>query len=56
MGEAAARQVCGLVLAVVDNIYGVNMVSGGPLMLKAGWVGGGMQAAQDYGKNLSAMM
>ncbi len=50
-GEAAGR-----IFDTMDNIYGMNMVSGGPLMLKAGWVGGGMQAAQDYGKNLSAMM
>ncbi len=50
-GEAAGR-----IFDTMDNIYGMNMVSDGPLMLKAGWVGGGIQAAQNYGKNLSAMM
>jgi flavorubredoxin len=33
-----------------------NMVSEGPLMLKAAWVGGGIKAAQEYGKNVAAMI
>ncbi len=50
-GEAAGR-----IFDTMANIYGMTMVSDGPLMLKAGWVEGGLKAAQSYGKNLSAMM
>ncbi len=50
-GEAAGR-----IFDTMDNIYGMNMVSDGPLMLKAGWVEGGLKASQSYGKNVSAMM
>ncbi len=50
-GEAPGR-----IFDTMANIYGMEMVSDGPLMLKAGWVGGGIQLAQTYGKNLSAMI
>jgi len=49
-GEAPGR-----IFDTMENIYGMKMVSG-PLMLKASWVGGGVQAAQDYGKSITAMM
>jgi flavorubredoxin len=48
-GEAAGR-----IFDTMANIYGMDMLSDGPLMLKAGWVDGGIQAAQAYGKNLAA--
>jgi hypothetical protein len=38
------------------NIYGMNMVAAGPLMLKASWVEGGMKACQEYGKSIAAMI
>jgi flavorubredoxin len=50
-GEAAGR-----IFDTMENIYKMNMVSDGPLMLKAAWVGGGIQAAQNYGKNICAMI
>ncbi len=50
-GEAPGR-----IFDTMANIYGMEMVADGPLMLKAGWVEGGIQAAQAYGKNLSAMI
>ncbi len=50
-GEAPGR-----IFDTMANIYEMEMVSDGPLMLKAGWVGGGSKAAQTYGKNLSAMI
>lgn len=49
-GEAPGR-----IFDTMANIYGMKMVSG-PLMLKASWVGGGIQAAQDYGKSITAMI
>ena len=50
-GEAPGR-----IFDTMENIYGMKMVSGGPLMLKASWVGGGIQAAQEYGKSLVSMI
>lgn len=50
-GEAAGR-----IFDTMEHIYKMKMVPDGPLMLKAGWVGGGIQAAQDYGKSLCAMI
>ncbi|MCK5100801.1 MAG: nitric oxide synthase [Desulfobacteraceae bacterium] len=50
-GEAPGR-----IYDTMENIYSMKMVSGGPLMLKASWVGGGIQAAQEYGKSLAAMI
>lgn len=50
-GEAAGR-----IFDTMEHIFKMNMVSDGPLMLKAGWVGGGIQAAQDYGKNVCAII
>ncbi len=50
-GEAAGR-----IFETMEHIYKMNMTAGGPLMLKAGWVGGGIQAAQEYGKNICAMI
>lgn len=49
-GEAPTR-----IFDTMANIYGMKMVSG-PLMLKASWVGGGIKAAQEYGKNITAMI
>lgn len=46
-GEAAGR-----IFDTMANIFKMEMVSDGPLMLKAGWVEGGIQAAQAYGKSL----
>ena len=50
-GEAAGR-----IFDTMEHIYGMKMVSGGPLMLKASWIGGGVQAAQEYGKSIIAMI
>ncbi|WP_300465076.1 flavodoxin domain-containing protein [Desulfobacula sp.] len=49
-GEAAGR-----IFDTMDHIFGMKMVSG-PLMLKASWVQGGIQAAQDYGKSIAALI
>jgi flavorubredoxin len=49
-GEAPGR-----IFDTMQHVYGMKMVSG-PLMLKASWVGGGNKAAQNYGKNITAMM
>lgn len=43
-GEANGR-----IFATMSKIFEMKMVSG-PLMLKASWVEGGMQASQEYGK------
>ena len=50
-GEAAGR-----IFDTMAHIFKMNMVSDGPLMLKAGWVGGGIQAAQNYGKSVCEMI
>ncbi|MCP3943951.1 MAG: nitric oxide synthase [Desulfobacteraceae bacterium] len=50
-GEAAGR-----IFDTMANIYGMKMVSSGPLMLKASWVEGGMNVAQEYGKSMAAML
>lgn len=50
-GEAAGR-----IFDTMDHIFEMNMVSEGPLMLKAGWVEGGIQASQGYGKSLCDML
>ncbi len=50
-GEAAGR-----IFDTMEHIFKMNMVPGGPLMLKASWVGGGLQACQEYGKTISAMI
>lgn len=49
-GEAPGR-----IFDTMANVYGMKMVSA-PLMLKASWVGGGIKAAQEYGKNIAAMI
>lgn len=49
-GEAAGR-----IFETMDHIFGMKMVSG-PLMLKASWVEGGIQAAQEYGKSIAEMI
>lgn len=49
-GEAAGR-----IFDTMANIYEMKMVSG-PLMLKASWVQGGIQAAQAYGKSITALI
>ena len=48
-GEAAGR-----IFDTMDNIFSMKMVSQGPLMLKASWIEGAIQAAQEYGKSLTA--
>ena len=50
-GEAPGR-----IYDTMANIYGMNMVSAGPLMLKASWVEGGMKVSQEYGKSIAAMI
>ena len=50
-GEAPGR-----IFDTMANIYGMNMVPAGPLMLKASWVEGGMKASQEYGKSIAAMI
>jgi flavorubredoxin len=50
-GEAAIR-----IFDTMANIYKMQMVPDGPLMLKAAWIGGGVQAAHAYGKSLCAML
>lgn len=50
-GEAPGR-----IFDTMANLYGMNMVAAGPLMLKASWVEGGMQACQEYGKSIAAMI
>jgi hypothetical protein len=37
------------------HIYKMKMVSG-PLMLKAVWVDGGVDQAQEYGKRIAALI
>jgi flavorubredoxin len=49
-GEAAGR-----IFDTMQHIYKMKMVAG-PLMLKASWVEGGIEAAQEYGKSLAAMI
>lgn len=49
-GEAPER-----IFETMEHIYAMKMVSG-PLMLKASWVEGGIQAAQEYGKSITAMI
>ncbi|MCD4675612.1 MAG: nitric oxide synthase [Desulfobacula sp.] len=49
-GEAPGR-----IFETMENVYGMKMVSG-PLMLKASWVEGGIQASQEYGKSITAMI
>jgi flavorubredoxin len=50
-GEAAPR-----IFDTMEHIYGMKMVSGGALMLKASWIGGGVQLAQEYGKSIVSMI
>lgn len=49
-GESAGR-----IFDTMAHIFEMRMVSG-PLMLKASWVQGGIQAAQAYGKSIAAMI
>jgi len=48
-GEAPER-----IFGTMKNIYGMKM-TGNPLMLKASWMGGGRDMAQDYGKELAKL-
>jgi flavorubredoxin len=50
-GEAAGR-----IFDTMSNIFKMEMVQEGPLMLKAGWVEGGIQASQAYGKSISSLI
>ncbi|WP_304511678.1 flavodoxin domain-containing protein [Desulfobacula sp.] len=49
-GEAPGR-----IFETMEHIFGMKMVSG-PLMLKASWIEGAIQAAQDYGKSITALI
>lgn len=49
-GEAAVR-----IFETMEHIFGMKMVPE-PLMLKASWVEGGVQAAQEYGKSITEMI
>ncbi len=49
-GEAPGR-----IFETMEHIYGMKMVSG-PLMLKAGWIGGGVKQAQEYGQSIAKMI
>jgi flavorubredoxin len=49
-GEAAGR-----IFETMEHIFGMKMLSG-PLMLKAGWVGGGIKQAQEYGQSILKMI
>jgi flavorubredoxin len=49
-GEAPGR-----IFDTMEHIFKMKMVSG-PLMLKASWIQGGIQAAQEYGKNIVALI
>lgn len=49
-GEAPGR-----IFDTMEHIYNMKMVSG-PLMLKASWIQGGIQAAQAYGKSIAVLM
>ncbi|MDM8543906.1 flavodoxin domain-containing protein [Desulfococcaceae bacterium HSG9] len=46
-GEAPDR-----IFGTMENVYQMNMVSG-PLRLKSSQLGGGVQMAQDYGKEIA---
>ena len=50
-GEAPGR-----IYDTMAHIFEMEMVSSGPLMLKASWVEGGIQAAQAYGKEIAGMI
>ncbi|MFH2058735.1 MAG: flavodoxin domain-containing protein [Pseudomonadota bacterium] len=50
-GEAPGR-----IYDTMEHIFKMKMVPGGPLMLKASWVEGGLKACQEYGKNIAAMI
>ncbi|MFH2092265.1 MAG: flavodoxin domain-containing protein [Pseudomonadota bacterium] len=50
-GEAGPR-----IFETMEHIFKMKMVPDGPLMLKASWIGGGLQAAQAYGKSIAAMI
>lgn len=49
-GEAPGR-----IFETMEHIFKMKMVSG-PLMLKASWIEGGIQAAQEYGKNIAKLI
>lgn len=50
-GEAPGR-----IFDTMEHIFGMKMVSAGPLMLKSSSIKGGIQAAQEYGKTIAAMI
>ncbi len=49
-GEAPER-----IYETMKHIFGMKMATG-PLMLKASWIEGGIQAAQGYGKEITALI
>ncbi|PIE61145.1 MAG: nitric oxide synthase [Desulfobacterales bacterium] len=50
-GEAASR-----IFDTMDHIFKMKMTPDGPLMLKAGWVSGGTERAQNYGKTICSLI
>ncbi len=50
-GEAPGR-----IFDTMQHVYGMEVVSSGPLMLKASWIQGGKKAAQEYGKSIATMI
>ena len=50
-GEAAGR-----IFDTMNNVYGMEMMDAGPLMLKAVWIEGGMKAAHEYGGQIAGML
>ncbi len=50
-GEAAGR-----IFDTMDHIFKMKMVPSGPLMLKTSQIQGAIQAAQQYGKDIAAML
>ncbi len=49
-GEAPGR-----IFDTMEHIFKMKMLAG-PLMLKASWIEGGIQAAQAYGKEITALL
>lgn len=50
-GEAAGR-----IFDTMKNVYKMDMVNSGPLMLKSAFLGGGTQMAQGYGKEIASKL
>ncbi len=50
-GEAGGR-----IFDTMKHIFKMKMTPDGPLMLKAGWVSGGTEKAQNYGKTICSLI